>query len=530
MLSIEEFIQQLCEETKLSDCAKIAEDLKGSVSNARGFKNFSKKVFRFRNNQRLEQDLKEHIMDAGDLMDRFAEEQLLVQINEELTDVKTRKDFEELLKYIKDVVGEGLTWWGRIKQIVSNIWDIMKQVANSIYEKIKSCLFNKKCLMIVGLALWMLYCHFYGTSEKVEENKISYGMSGVNTTSNTITYSRGCGELQLLQDYLWTAVKNVAHFFYQGFLSIFGMNTDYIIPQEYNYMKSAETWDQTLHNAGGGIVAGTTCAGATAMWGGGAISWALAAATPTGWVVGAASLVVGSFCYAGTSFFSKTVLGPITAEQYMQYERIVLRPIFLLLEQDIFNTVVDTLNWTENTKDKARKANEYFLLFANAVNTLRDNVVNMGLLVKQMYRQQLYAGANAALGLAVQKVNGDKIQRDKAFYREQRVQKIKDEEIATRIFIENLKDLKDRGFNPRKENKYDIGQKMLYLTMLQQGHIIDIKENIRKVAKKPEKIQALWEKYRPIMVNIFGPIGTTPLNGVTPPSIVHTAYQYVLKF
>ena len=71
---------------------------------------------------------------------------------------------------------------------------------------------------------------------------------------------------------------------------------------------------------------------------------------------------------------------------------------------------------------------------------------------------------------------------------------------------------------------------MLYLTMLQQGHIIDITENIRKVAKKPEKIQALWEKYRPIMVNIFGPIGTTPLESVTPPSIVHTAYQYVLKF
>lgn len=528
MLSIEDFILQLCEKTKLSDCAKIAEDLKGSVSNAKGFKNFSKKVFRFRNNQRLEQDLKEHIMDAGGLMDRLAEEQLLAQIDEDLTDVKTRKEFEDLLKYIKEVVGEGLTWWGRVKRIASKIWDIMKQVANSIYEKIKSCLFNAKCLMLVGLSMWMLYCHFYGNSVDTGKTSTCYDIPGGNFTCTPST--GGCDELQLLQDYLWMAVKNVAHFFYQGFLSIFGMNDDYIIPQQYNYMKTAETWDQTLHDAGGGIVAGSSCAGVTAMWGGGAVSWAFAAATPPGYLIGAASLIVGSLCYAGTNFFSKSVLGPITAEQYMQYERIILRPIFLLLEQDIFNTVVETLDWKDQNKDRARKVNEYFLLFANGVNAIRDKVVNMGLLVKKMYRQQLYAGANAAFGLAVQKVNGDKNERDKSFYREQKVQKIKDEEIATRIFIENLKALQDIGFNPRKEYEYDIGQKMQYLAMLQQGHIVDITENIRKVAKKPKKIEVLWNKYKSTMLNIFGPIGSTPLEGISPPPMVHTAYRYVLKF
>lgn len=523
MLSIEQFILQLCEKTKLSDCAKIAKDLKGSVSNARGFKNYSKKVIKFRKNQSLEENLKEHIMNAGDLMDRLAEEQLLAQINEDLTDVKTREEFEDLLAYIKDVVGEGLTWWGRVKQIASNIWDIMKRVADSIYEKIKSCLFNAKCLMLVGLAMWMLYCHFYGSTTETTTGWLR------GSTKTTTTYNSGCGEIELLQDYLWTAVKNVAHFFYQGFLSIFGMNTDYIMPQQFNYMKTAESWDQTLHSAGGGIVAGTSCAGVTAMWGGGAISWALAAATPSGWVVGAASLVVGSLCYAGTQTFSTVVLAPITGEQYMQYERIVLRPFFLLLEQDIFNKVVDTLQWKDTSKDTARKANEYLLLFANAVNGLRDSVVNMGLLVKQMYRQQLYAGANAALGLAAQKINADKIERDKKFYKEQKVQKIKDDEIANRIFMDNLKALQDQRFDPEKD--YTTGRKMLYLTMLQQGHIIDIEENIRKVAKKPEKIDLLWNKYKPTMLNIFDPIGTTPLEGVSPPAAtLKNAYQFLLKF
>ena len=448
MLSVEEFILQLCRRTKLSDCTQVAKDLERTVSNARNFNAYSLKVLGLRNNSNVENNLRNHVAMSSTILDDLAEEMYLQEINEQLDDVETRQDFESLIEDIKFAAGLGLTWWQRAKKIFENIWGVITNIANYLWEKVRSCLTNPKCVFLIALVLWMIYCHFYGEVTKEKEVLGADALDGGTEWITVTEYNDGCVRTDELFAWIKLAFERVYTLLKNAFLSIFGMNEDYILPGKYNYVSSAEEWDYALFKVGTNVGFGGVCAGTSMFYSLGAGLSSTGVGFGAGAAVFGTGMVLGSLCYGASSIVNETIMKGITKEQYLMYERVMMRPIIILLEKRIYNFTISFLSKDSKTRQTLNSLNDWFLLLADLANGLRTFYANLLVGIKSVYGRAATSSALTVFNMAVRNLDDAKELMKSRWQREKKLTEIKQQDVEARLVLEAEKYFRDIKFNP----------------------------------------------------------------------------------
>ncbi len=445
-ISGEQFLLTLCKKTQLKYCDKVAEEFKGILENAKRYGNYSKEVSSIGYNNHLEKDLKKHIKSSTRVAEAIINEDALKGIEDKLTDVDTKKEFETLVKTIVKASEPQEGWFNTIYNtmtgIVNYIWDIIAGIAKRVYDSASKCLKDKRCLTFLAIALWIVYCRLYGTTTVTKEGGWGFGAANPGeypmpyyTRAQTVSQtSEPCQMTWNLLEYIKEFFVEIFRTLKQGFLSMFGLNDDYIIPTNINWMASAEEWDKTLFRVGTNVASGVGCSGASYFAGVGASLASTGVGLAPGALVGGTALVLGSLCYGASSLINTGVIDPITKEEYLQYERLLVRPFIIDLERKIFNYTVENLS--EETREQFKTLNDYFLKLADLVTGMRAFTVNLGKIVKSTYGKAALGGAQAAFTTAQGKMEEYNEQSKEQWKEEKKLLLQKERLVVDRLVLE----------------------------------------------------------------------------------------------
>lgn len=514
VLSVEQFVVKLCEKTNLDVCDEIAAEFSKTVNNADAFKKYSKEIINIRHNGSLEAKLKNHILSAETIANNVMDESLLLDIDKDLKDVKTREEFEDLLNEIRKTAGIGLSWWGRIKQISSNIWSVMTRVANAIVKKVKQCLSSTRCLMVILLALWIVYCYLWGTTTEEEPAHwdIQAFQRPVYVESQDHTMPNGpCGMTWTILDYIKSFFTNVWTMIKNGFMSIFGYNDGYIIPEQFNYMSTAEYWDYTLYRQATNVGSGAACSGVSYMAGWGASLTGTGVGAAPGLMIFGTAVVIGGLCFGVSNHVNESVMKDITKEQYIAYERMLLRPFIIALEQKIVNFTIDKCIEDEEQRSTWKSMHQYILLLADITNGLRAFTTNLKVVVKETYGKFIHASALTVFGMTSREAKVFKDKMLEHYKKTGEVQKLTMKDMANRQVMEAGEWFKKIKFNPNDPNyvaKMNDMDKLQVIVQLKNAGQIDIEENrLKRIKKSSRLIQKEWDKHFEFMKQFFRETG-----------------------
>ena len=504
----EDFLLNLCKKTQLKICEEVSKEFKGILANAKRYGEYSKEVSNIRFNNDVEKKMKKHILSSQKVADAIINENALKDIEKDLKDVTTKKEFETLVKIIVGASKPQKTWFNSIYNtmtgIVNYIWDILAGIAKRVYDSAKECLQNKKCLTFLVIALWIIYCRLYGTTTKTKEG--GWGFSGglpmlhytpAQTTSQT---SEPCQMTWNLLEYIKTFFVQIYNTLKQGFLSMFGLNDDYIIPTNINYMASAEEWDRTLFRVGTNVASGVGCGGASYFAGVGAGLASTGVGLAPGALVGGTALVLGSLCYGASSLVNTGVIDKITKEQYLQYERLLMRPFIIELERKIFNFAVK--NVSKEKREQLKTLNGYFLQLADLVTGIRAFTVNLGAIVKDTYGKVAIGGAQAAFTTAQNKWDQYSKDSKKLMEKQNKLMIQEQELVRDRLIVEASQYFKKIRFDKTLSNDTKL------TILLHLVHVGLIDRDFVKRARKGMKtnrnaINEAFESKRQLMVDFF---------------------------
>lgn len=524
----EDFLLNLCKKTQLKICDEVAKEFKVILANAKRYGEYSKEVSNIRFDKDVEKKMKKHILSSQKVADAIINENALKDIEKDLKDVTTKKEFETLVKTIVGASKPQKTWFNSIYNtvtgIVNYIWDILAGIAKRVYDSAKECLQNKKCLTFLVIALWIIYCRLYGTTTQTKEGGWGFGAANVGelpmpiyrSAQNVSQTSKPCQMTWNLLEYIKTFFVQIYNTLKQGFLSLYGLNDDYIIPTDINWMASAEEWDKTLFRVGTNIKAGTGCGAASyfAGWGAGLASTVVGLAP--GALVGGTALVLGSICYGASSLFNTVVIDPITKEQYLQYERLLMRPFIIELERKIFNFTIK--NVSEEKRKQLKSLNGYFLQLADLVTGIRAFTVNLGAIVKNNYAKLTIGGSQAAFTTAQNKVeqyNAESIQlmETKNKLKMQEIELTRD-----RLILEASQYFKKIRFDKNLSNdtKLTILLHLAHVGLIDRDFVI----KARREHKSDKKaISRAFESKRQLMVDFFSSPSSLRLRKMIVPSL-----------
>ena len=514
-ISGEEFLLNLCRKTELEICDEVAKEFKVILENAKTYEKYSKEVSDIRFNLSVEDNMKKHIRSSQKVAHAIISENTLANIEKDLKNVKTRKEFENLVKTIVNASKPQKTWFNSIyntmKGIINYIWDIIAGIAQKVYESAKACLTDKKCLTFLVIALWIIYCRLYGTTSRTKEG--GWGFAAVNPSEFPMPIYKTAQNVSQTKEpcqMTWNLLEYIKHFFVQiyntlkqGFLSMFGLNTDYIIPTDINWMASAEEWDRTLFRVGTNVTSGVGCGAASYFAGVGASLASTGIGLAPGALVGGTALVLGSLCYGASAMVNTGVIEPITKQQYVQYERLLMRPFIIELERRIFNHTVE--NVSEDRRKQLKTLNNYFLQLADLVTGIRAFTVNLGAIVKSNYAKLTIGGAQAVFTTAQNKIEKYNAESTKLMEKQNKIMLQEQELVRDRLVLEASQYFKQIKWN--KAETFTNDTKLTILLHLVHVGVIDrtFVTTARKRMKNNENaISEAFESKRDIMMNFFG--------------------------
>tara|TARA_B100000902_G_scaffold164337_1_gene159351 strand:+ start:514 stop:2133 length:1620 start_codon:yes stop_codon:yes gene_type:complete len=509
-ISGEQFLLTLCKKTQLKYCDKVAKEFKGILENAKRYGEYSKEVSRIRLNEKTEYKMKMHILSSTRVAEAIINENALKGIEDKLTDVDTKEEFKNLVKTIVKASTPQKTWLSRIydtfKDITKYIWDIIEGIATKVWKSASKCLQDYRCLTFLAIALWIVYCRLYGTTTVTNEggwgfgaaNPGEYPMPIYRPAQNVSQTSEPCQMTWNLLEYIKEFFVQIYSTLKQGFLSMFGLNDDYIIPTNINYMASAEEWDKTLFRVGTNVASGVGCGGASYFAGVGASLASTGVGLAPGALVGGTALVLGSLCYGASSLVNTGVIDKITKEQYLQYERLLVRPFIIELERKIFNFAVE--NVSEEKREQLKTLNGYFLQVADLVTGIRAFTVNLGKIVKDTYGKVALSGAQAAFTTAQNKLD----QHKKLMENQNKLMIQKQELVRDRLIVEASQYFKKIKWN--RADTFSNDTKLTILLHLVHVGLIDrdfVKRARKGMRKNVNAISEAFDSKQLLMMAFF---------------------------
>ena len=517
-ISGEQFLLTLCKKTQLKICDEVAKEFKDILANATRYGNFSKEVSRIRLNDKTERKMKKHILSSTQVAEAIINENALKGIEDKLEDVKTKKEFENLVKTIVQASKPQRGWFSAIyntaKDMVNYIWGIIAGIAKTVYDSAKECLQNKKCLTFLVIALWIIYCRLYGTTTKTTPGGWGFGaanpgefpMPVYRPAQNVSQTSEPCQMTWNLLEYIKEFFVQIYNTLKQGFLSMFGLNDDYIIPTNINWMASAEEWDRTLFRVGTNVASGVGCGGASYFAGVGAGLASTGVGLAPGVLVGGTALVLGSLCYGASSLVNTGVIDPITKEQYLQYERLLMRPFIIELERKIFNLAVE--NVSEEKREQLKTLNRYFLQVADLVTGLKAFTVNLAKIVKNTYGKVAIGGAQAVFTTAQNKIEKYNAERTRLMEKQNKLMLQEQELVRDRLILEASQYFEkikwDRADTFSNDTKLTILLHLVHVGLIDRAFV----KRARKGMKNNKNaISNAFEEKRDLMMKFFGTSG-----------------------
>lgn len=395
---IADMIKYLCENTSLTDCSEISKKLSTTVKNSNRLSEYTEMVREHgkltKKAVRALDDVMEKNPEAGldamlDLqlgnMENIVKDYVLrtekiadkkEEINEyleqdailnDLKEVEDQEDFENIVQSLTDETNT--SWWSRgiswLKDQFNWWWETIKGFANWLNDP--------KKLTIILFVLWLLLCEYnkYKESQRAEGQRGMYdamaaragqgAITGpVPSEPSTGTLTTPCAKTEDMLNLLATYAQYAWEIVVNAFKSLFGMNTEYIVPPALNPVVNAEAWDYTISSAvtqisyTSGCAVAATATGVAGSIGGVAAGLFGIVATPAVLVTGVVAGTLGLVCFAITRTVNQTVLKPVINQEYLALERTLLRPYLMMIWDTLFNKAIEMLNaegtWPEKLK------------------------------------------------------------------------------------------------------------------------------------------------------------------------------------
>lgn len=351
-------IGYLCSKTNLINCEKVSKQLSKTVQNAEKFNEyltriteFDPKTFLLEDLEWFANDVKQKTKTAVELKAEIEKDALL----RDLSNVKNESDFKEVIQSLQEHV-RPKSWWEKQTNWLADQF-------NYWWEKIKDFgkwLLDPKRLTAILILCWLLYCEYVQWREKKNNGQTNLrGRPQEIAKPDGITTA--CGATNSMLNLLASYAKSFFNIVWNAFKALFGLNKEYIIPQQFNPLTSAEEWDYTLSKTatevGFGVGCGTMAVGSglAGTAGGAVAAFFGVTAAPIAAVAGVAALSMSLVCGAGARVVNNTVVKPITNLEYVAMERALLRPALMILWDKIFNVTLETLKIGPPWKDRARR-------------------------------------------------------------------------------------------------------------------------------------------------------------------------------
>lgn len=427
--SISGMIKYLCENTSLTNCSEISKQLSATVENSKRLAEYTQKV------KEHEELTNEAVRALDDVMENNPEEgldamldlqlgniQQLVKgyiertsnitqqkeklkayleeddILNELKNIDNSTDFENIITSLASETKK--SWWS-----CGISW--LKEQFNYWYQKIKdfvNWLKDPKKLTIILFVLWLLLCEYnkYKQSQEAADQKCLYDSMAMRAGQGAITapayepptdiLTTSCAKTEDMLNLLSTYANYAWDIIVNAFKSLFGLNTEYIIPSQINPLVNAEAWDYTISSAftevsyTGGCTIAAASTGVAGSIGGVAAGILGITASPAILVTGVVAGTLGLVCFAISKGFNETVVKPTINQEYLALERTLLRPYLMIIWDKVYNAGVTMLKvkgtWAEKMK--------YFI---DACMNILDTYAAVRLNLMKNIKNQYYANA-----------------------------------------------------------------------------------------------------------------------------------------
>ena len=341
----------------------------------------------------------EKIADKKEEINKYLEEDAILN---DLKKVEDQEDFENIVQSLTDETNT--SWWSRgiswLKDQFNWWWETIKGFANWLKDP--------KKLTIILFVLWLLLCEYnkYKEAQRAEGQRGMYdamaaragqgAITGpVPSEPSTGTLTTPCAKTEDMLNLLATYAQYAWQIIVNAFKSLFGMNTEYIIPPALNPLVNAEAWDYTISSAvtqisyGGGCAAAATATGVAGSIGGVAAGLFGIVATPAVLVTGVVAGTLGLVCFAITRTVNQTVLQPVINQEYLALERTLLRPYLMMIWDTLFNKAIEMLNLEGTWSDRLQ-------FFIEQCMNITDLLVTVRLEMMSNLKYQYYANGMLA--------------------------------------------------------------------------------------------------------------------------------------
>jgi hypothetical protein len=386
--SIAGMIKYLCENTSLTDCSKISKKLSITVKNSKLLSKYTEMVkehekltknavrglddvmeknpeagldamldLQIGNVENIVKDYvlrTENIANKKETINEYLEQDAILN---DLKKVQDQKDFEHIVQSL--TAETDTSWWSCgiswLKRQFNWWWETIKGFANWLKDP--------KKLAIILFVLWLLLCEYnkYKESQRGEGQKCMYNAMAARAGQGAITgpvpyepstdiLSTSCAKTEDMLNLLATYAQYAWKIIVNAFKSLFGLNTEYIVPTAVNPLANAEAWDYTISSAltevsyTSGCAVAAAATGAAGSIGGVAASLFGIVAAPAVLVTGVVAGTLGLVCFAITRTVNTTVLKPVINQEYLALERTLLRPYLMMIWDTLFNKAIEMLN------------------------------------------------------------------------------------------------------------------------------------------------------------------------------------------
>jgi len=396
--SIAGMIKYLCENTSLTDCSEISKQLSTTVKNSKRLSKYTEMV---KEHEKLTEEAVGGLDDAMKInpeagldamldlqlgnMEKIVKDYVLrtrairnkkekikkyVEQDAILNDLKKVEDQEDFENIVRSLTAETDTsWWSCgiswLKRQFNWWWETIKSFANWLKDP--------KKLAIILFVLWLLLCEYnkYKESQRGEGQRCMYDAMAARAGQGAITgpvpyepstdrLTTSCAKTEDMLNLLATYAQYAWKIVVNAFKSLFGMNTEYIVPTAVNPLANAEAWDYTVSSAltevsyTGGCAVAAAATGVAGSIGGVAASFLGIVAAPAVLVTGVVAGTLGLVCFAISRTVNQKVLQPVINQEYLALERTLLRPYLMMIWDTLFNKAIEMLNaegtWPEKLK------------------------------------------------------------------------------------------------------------------------------------------------------------------------------------
>lgn len=419
--SIASMIKYLCDNTNLTNCTELSKKLSATVENSERLSKYTEMV---REHEKLTEEAydgidkliktdlggagidamvdrelgnmkkivtdyvlrTEKIADKKKIINEYLEEDAILN---DLKEVEDQKDFENIVNSL--TAETDTSWW-------SNGISWLQKQFNWWWEKILAFgnwLKDPKKLAIILFVLWLLLCEY----NKYKESQLAEGRRGmydamaaragqaaitgpVPSAPSTDILTTSCAKTEDMLHLLATYAKYAWEIIVNAFKSLFGMNTEYIVPTAVNPLANAEAWDYTISSALAEVSYTSGCAVAAAATGvAGSIGGVAAGffgivAAPAVLVTGVVAGTLGLVCFAISRTVNQTVIKPVINQEYLALERTLLRPYLMMIWDTLFNKAIEMLNLKGTWSDRLQFFIEQCMNITDLLVTVRLNMLS----------------------------------------------------------------------------------------------------------------------------------------------------------